>query len=166
MKRVLLIDDHSIVLQGCRRLLQNLDIRDIIEATNLDSGYRLFRSDKPDVIVVDLALRDRKAAQSGLRGLLLIRSIRAEDSDVPILVFSMHDHPAIVRRAFDAGATGFLSKDAAPECFLEAFSAVCSGTPYLAHRLALQIAFLAPPDRIDPDTRLTRRELAIVCSPR
>ena len=64
MTTVLLIDDHPIVLQGCRRVLQDAGVRDVLEADTVADGYRQFRRSKPDVIVVDLALKRGLAASS------------------------------------------------------------------------------------------------------
>lgn len=140
MTRVLLIDDHSIVLQGCRRLLQDANVCDVLEATSVESGYRLYRSSKPDMIVLDLALQGQGLGGLGLGGLQLIRQLRAHDKRTPILVFSMHGDPIIVGSALDSGATGYLLKDTTPEDFLDAFESVCRGTPYLSHALAVQVA--------------------------
>lgn len=163
MTRVLLIDDHSIVLQGCRRLLQDANVCDVLEATSAESGHRLYRSAKPDVVIVDLALQGQGLGGLGLGGLQLIRQLRVHDKRVPILVFSMHGDPVIVGSALESGATGYLLKDTAPEDFLEAFESVCHGTPYLSHSLAMQVALLGSrrqgsPARAD----MTPRELQVL----
>ena len=64
MTTVLIIDDHPIVLQGCRRMLEDLGITEVIEASDATSGYRLFSGRRPEIVVVDLGLRD-----GGLGGL-------------------------------------------------------------------------------------------------
>ena len=103
MTRVLVIDDHPIVLQGCRRMLQDAGINDVFEARDPETGYRLYCSHTPEVVVVDLGMQDK-----GLSGLELIRRIRGHDAHVRILVFSMHSDPVIVARALQAGATGYV----------------------------------------------------------
>ena len=154
MTTVLIIDDHPIVLQGCRRMLEDIGITEVIEASDATSGYRLFRGKRPEIVVVDLGLRD-----SGLGGLELIRRIRAEDINVPILVFSMHSDPVIVARALQAGATGYVVKDTSPESFTEAFKKVRAGARYLSDDLAMQVAFANTPGRQNPLADLTPREL-------
>jgi DNA-binding NarL/FixJ family response regulator len=57
MTRVLVIDDHPIVLQGCRQLLEDAGLKQIIQAQSLADGFRLYRAHKPDLIIVDLAMR-------------------------------------------------------------------------------------------------------------
>jgi len=154
MTTVLIIDDHPIVLQGCRRMLEDLGITDVMEASDATSGYRQFSGRRPEIVVVDLGLR-----HGGLGGLELIRRIRAEDFNVRILVFSMHSDPVIVARALQAGATGYVVKDTSPESFIEAFKKIRVGARYLSDDLAMQVAFANTPGRQDPLADLTPREL-------
>jgi len=156
MTRVLVVDDHSIVLQGCRRLLQDANVCDVLEASNIEAGYRLYRASKPDVVIVDLALQGQ-----GIGGLQLIRQLRAHDRRIPILVFSMHGDPVIVGRALEAGATGYLLKDTTPEDFLEAFETVRHGAPYLSRAMAMQVALLGHQGSA-VRAALTARELQVL----
>ncbi len=137
MTRVLVVDDHPIVLQGCRRLLEDAGAQEILEASNPESACSLYQRHHPDLVVVDLAMQGK-----GFGGLDLIRWLRQRDERVPILVFSMHGDPVIVSRALEAGATGYLLKDTAPEDLLEALDKVGRGQPYLSHQLATQVAVL------------------------
>jgi two-component system, NarL family, invasion response regulator UvrY len=154
MTTVLIVDDHPIVLQGCRRMLEDVGVTDVIEASDAASGYQLFSGKRPDIVIVDLGLHD-----TGLGGLQLIRRIRADDSAVRILVFSMHSDPVIVARALQAGATGYVVKDTSPENFIEAFKKVRVGSRYLSDDLAMQVAFANTPGRQSPLAGLTPREL-------
>jgi DNA-binding NarL/FixJ family response regulator len=154
MTTVLVIDDHPIVLQGCRRMLEDAGVEVILEARDPVTGYKLCRRHRPDVAIVDLAMQD-----SGLGGLPLIRRIRTHDPRVRILVFSMHSDPIIVARALEAGACGYVLKDTSSEEFLRAFQAVVAGGAYLSHDLALQVALVRTPARTDPLAELTPREL-------
>jgi len=72
MTSVLIIDDHPIVLQGCRRMLEDAGIKTVLEARDATSGYRLYRRHHPDVVIVDLALQGGR-----LRGLDVMRRMRA-----------------------------------------------------------------------------------------
>jgi two-component system, NarL family, invasion response regulator UvrY len=154
MTTVLIVDDHPIVLQGCRRMLQDVGVSEIIEARDTAAGYRLFSEHGPEVVIVDLGLQD-----NGLGGLELIRRIRADDLNVRILVFSMHSDPVIVARALQAGATGYVVKDTSPEAITEAFQKVRSGRRYLSDDLAMQVAFANTPGQQSPLAELTPREL-------
>jgi DNA-binding NarL/FixJ family response regulator len=154
MSAVLVIDDHPIVLQGCRRLLEDAGVANVLVARDLVSGYRLYRRHLPDVVIIDLGLPG-----SGLGGLSLIQRIRARDARARILVFSMHADPIIVARALAAGATGYVVKDTSSEELIEAFETVRAGTPYLSAELAMQVALAGAGARRDPLADLTPREL-------
>src|SRR3981081_2831049 len=100
MPSVLIIDDHPIVLQGCRRMLEDAGVETVLEARDAKSGYRLYHRHRPDVVIVDLSMQG-----SGLGGLDVIRRMRSHDPRTRILVFSMHSDPIIAARALEAGAT-------------------------------------------------------------
>jgi len=154
MTSVLIIDDHPIVLQGCRRMLQDAGIERVLEASDIKSGYRLYRRHRPDVVIVDLAMQG-----SGIRGLDVIRRMHSHDPRTRILVFSMHSDPIIAARALEAGATGYVLKDTAADELMEAFDKVRAGTPYLSNDLAMQVALIRTGVRRDPLADLTPREL-------
>lgn len=153
MTTALVIDDHPIVLEGCRRVLLDAGFDEVLEAASPLEGFRLYRRAKPSLVIVDLAIRG-----SGLAGLSLIRRLRLNDERTPILVFSMHSDPVIARRALKAGATGFLAKDSGPKVLLEVVEKVRRNQPYIAHDMAVQVAMLASRGRADK-TDLTSREL-------
>jgi two-component system, NarL family, invasion response regulator UvrY len=157
MTAVLIIDDHPIVLQGCRRVLLDAGVETVIEARDVVSGYRLYRRHRPDVVVVDLSLQG-----NGLAGLPLIQRIKAHDPRTRILVFSMHSDPIIVSRVLKAGASGYILKDTAPRDLLEAFEKVRAGGHYLGSELAVQVALVGSGARRDPLAELTPRELQML----
>jgi two-component system invasion response regulator UvrY len=154
MTSVLIIDDHPIVLQGCRRILTDAGVETVLEARDLVSGYRLYRRHHPDVVVIDLAIK-----RDGLGGLPLIKRIRAHDPRTRILVFSMHGDPIIVARALEAGAKGYVLKDTSSDEFLKAFEQVRAGNPYLSGELAMQVALVQTGVNRNPLADLTPREL-------
>jgi two-component system invasion response regulator UvrY len=154
MASVLIIDDHPIVLQGCRRILQDAGVENIIEARDLVAGYRLYRRHRPDAVIVDLELHHR-----GLGGLSLIQRIRRHDPRTRILVFSMHGDPAIVSRALEAGALGYVIKDTSSEELVRAFEQVMAGTPYLSGELAMKVALARTGLKRNPLNDLTPRQL-------
>jgi len=154
MTRVLVIDDHPIVLQGCRRMLEDAGVETVLEARDPTAGYRLYHRHHPDVVIVDLAMQGR-----GLGGLPLIKRMRAHDPRTRILVFSMHSDPMIAARALEAGANGYVLKDAAPEELVKAFEKVRSGAPYLSGDMAMQVAMVRTGPHRDRLADLTPREL-------
>jgi two-component system invasion response regulator UvrY len=154
MTSVLVIDDHPIVLQGCRRMLEDSGVGTVLDAREIAAGYRLYRRHRPDVVIVDLAMQG-----SGLGGIELIRRIRAHDHRARVLVFSMHSDPIIVARALEAGATGYVLKDTSSEELKKAFEQVRAGVPYLSNDIAMQVALVRTGVRQDPLADLTPREL-------
>ena len=74
MTSVLIVDDHPVVLQGCRRILEDAEITTVLEASDTATGYELFRNHRPDVGIIDLSMRD-----DGLGGMSLIRRINADN---------------------------------------------------------------------------------------
>jgi len=152
MTSVLIIDDHPVVLQGCRRMLEDAGVKTVLEARDAASGYRLYRRHRPDVVIVDLAMQE-----GGLRGLDVIRRMRSHDQRSRILVFSMHSDPIIAARALEAGATGYVLKDS--DELMKAFDQVRIGTPYLSNDLAMQVALVRTGVRTNPLADLTPLEL-------
>jgi DNA-binding NarL/FixJ family response regulator len=157
MTCALIIDDHPIVLQGCRRVLLDAGVETVIEARDVVAGYRLYRRNRPDVVIIDLALHG-----NGLAGLPLIQRIRAHDPRARILVFSMHSDPIIVARALKAGASGFVLKDTSSHELVEAFEKVRAGAHYLSGELAMQVALVGTGAHRDPLSELTPRELQML----
>src|ERR1700757_5100464 len=154
MTSVLIIDDHPIVLQGCRRMLEDAGVETVLEARDAAAGYRLYRRHHPDVVIVDLAMQG-----SRLGGLEVIRRMHSHDAHTRILVLSMHSDPIIAARALEAGATGYVLKDTSSPELMKAFEQVRAGTPYLSSDLAMQVALVRTGVRADPLADLTPREL-------
>jgi len=153
MTSVLIIDDHPIVLQGLRRVLEDAGVKPVLEARDVTSGYRLFRRNRPDVIIVDLGMQG-----SVLGALDVIRRMRSQEPSTCILVFSMHNDPTIVARALEAGATGYLLKDTSSDELMKAFDQVRSGKPYLSEGLAMRVALFGTGMGLNPLVDLTSRE--------
>ena len=154
MTRVLVIDDHPIVLQGTTQLLEDVGVKQVHQAQSLADGFRAYRTQKPDVIIVDLAMHN-----GSLGGLSFIRRLRLHDQDTPILVFTMHSDPVIVSRALGVGATGYVLKDTPPEEVQTAFQRVRDNRPYLSHDLASEVAFMEARGTTNPLRQMTVREL-------
>ena len=154
MTRVLIVDDHPIFLQGCRRVLEDMGIDDVTEARDIVTGYRLYRRHRPDMAIVDLSFQG-----SSLAGLPLVQRIRRHDPQARILVLSMHSDPTIVSRVLQAGATGYAVKNSSPEELAKAIERVRAGASFLNEALAGKVAFAAGPNQGGPLSDLTPREL-------
>jgi DNA-binding NarL/FixJ family response regulator len=129
-------------------------VNEIVQAQSLADGFKFYRTQKPDVIIVDLATRS-----GTLSGLSFIRRLRLYDKHTPMLVFTMHSDTVIVSNALELGATGYLLKDAPPEEFLKAFQRVRDGKTYLSHELASDLAFNRAREKTNPLRNLSLREL-------
>jgi DNA-binding NarL/FixJ family response regulator len=138
MIRVLLADDHGIVREGLRRIVEESgDIEVVAEASNGREAVLLVRKEQPDVAVIDISM-------PVLDGLEVITQIKGENPHVPILVLTMHEEDQYVVRAIETGAMGYITKQSAPEQLVKAIRKVHSGALFLtdeaAEALALRIA--------------------------
>ena len=134
MIRLLIIDDHSVVRQGIRQILAGTpDIVVGAEATTAADGLERARADRWDAVVLDLTL-------PGTHGMDLLKQLRKEQHSIPILVLSMHTEDQFALRAIRAGASGYLTKNSAPDDFVTAIRTVVSGRHYVSAWLADRLA--------------------------
>jgi DNA-binding NarL/FixJ family response regulator len=153
--RVLIVDDHPIVISGCRALLETDPSVEVVEAEDGESGFAAFFDLKPDVTVIDINL-------PGHSGLELLRRIIEQAPDARLIVFSMNDDPIVAARAIQAGAKGYIAKNDDPSLFAGAVKEVASGGLYLHPEMARQIAFLRAGANADAISRLSAREAEIL----
>jgi two-component system invasion response regulator UvrY len=131
---VFLVDDHSVVREGYRRLLErSTGIRVIGEAANAAGAYSEFQRLNPDVVVMDISLPD-------VSGIEAMRHMLAREPLAKVLMFSMHEEPIFASRAFQAGALGYVTKASAPEVLVEAVRTVAQGKRYLSQDMAQVLA--------------------------
>lgn len=132
--KVLLVDDHAVVREGYRRLLEDEpSIRVVGEASNAAEACERARTLGPDVVVMDIAL-------PGTSGIEATRRMLKDQPHLRVLMFSMYDDAIYARRAHEAGALGYLSKASAPEALIQAIYAVSRGERYLSPDVATNIA--------------------------
>ena len=120
MTRLLVVDDHAIVRSGIRRLLSERPDIEVLEAASGEEAMSAVLNGPINLIVLDLNL-------PGLGGLELLRRLVRAVPKIPILIFSQHAEAIYATKALEAGAQGFVSKNAMPEEFLEAVDAVLCG---------------------------------------
>lgn len=130
--KIILVDDHAVVRAGFRMLLAAGDSVEVIgEAERGEQAIQLYQELQPDMLVMDLSM-------PGIGGLETIRRIVQRDADARILVFSVHHEQVYVRRALNAGAQGYITKNSAPEILSAAILAVMQGQCYVERGLIKQ----------------------------
>jgi two-component system, NarL family, invasion response regulator UvrY len=153
---VLLVDDHAVVREGYRRLLErDPRIKVAGEAANSIQAYERALELNPEVIVMDIAL-------PGVSGIEAMRRILAHRPQQRVLMFSMYDDVIFPSRALEAGAQGYVSKASAPEVLVDAISAVARGERYLSpdvRQIMAQQASMRAKSGLDA---LTAREFEVL----
>ncbi|RNJ49914.1 response regulator transcription factor [Methylocystis hirsuta] len=153
--RVLIVDDHPIIVSGCAAMLAGEGDIDVVDARDAETGLAVFVAQKPDVTVVDIGL-------PGVSGFELTRRILAADPQARIVVFSMNDDPIFAARAIQMGAKGYVTKNDDPYLLLTAVREVASGGVFLMPKIANQLAFEKSGGGASPLSVLTARELEIL----
>jgi two-component system response regulator NreC len=152
---VVIADDHTVVRQGLRLLINNEDgLQVIAEAGTVTDAERLTRAHRPSVLVLDLNM-------PGGSSLEAIPRLREQVPDTAIVVLTMQDDPAFARKALQSGALGFVLKEAADEELLEAIRLAAAGDTYLNPRLGARMA-AQPAQSSGPPDDLTARELEVL----
>ncbi len=153
--KVLIVDDHPVVVFGCRSLFAADQSIRIDDAGDAKSGHRAFVSKRPDVTVIDIGLPD-------VSGFELMRRIRKDDPDAKIIMFSTNDDPALVVRAVEMGAQGYVSKGDDPKILVKAVRKVAAGDNFISPQLAEAVTFSAAAIKANPTSQMTPRELEIL----
>jgi len=132
--RVLICDDHALVRAGLRRLLESeADIAVVGEAASADEVLAVVRVSPPDVLLLDIVMPGRS-------GIDVLPAVAEAAASTKVLVLSMQDDPVYVQRAFAAGATGYLLKQAADSELVQAIREVAAGRRYLHPLLGVRLA--------------------------
>jgi DNA-binding NarL/FixJ family response regulator len=151
MYSIVLVDDHAIVREGFKRLIDlEADLDVIAECRNADEAVEAVTQHRPHLVAVDLSLPDGS-------GLPLIEHLRSLAPETRIVVLSMHDGEPYVSEALRRGADGYVTKGVAPEELVAGMRAVMAGEQYLSSDLREKRAGRAP-ESLDPINRLTVRE--------
>jgi DNA-binding NarL/FixJ family response regulator len=159
-RRVLLVDDHPIVRKGLRKLIESdPQLAVCAEAEGVRDAREAIRQQHPDVVVVDLSLKDGD-------GIELVKDVRAHHPGLPLLVLSMHEESIYAERLLTAGANGYIMKQAASELFIEALHAVLSGRRYVSDAIRARLQRKAVSGNVgnshDSVQALSNRELQIL----
>jgi two-component system, NarL family, invasion response regulator UvrY len=128
--KILIVDDHNIVRQGLRRILEEVeDIKICGEAVNGADALKILRKEKCDVVLLDISM-----PQKG--GIDTLSDIISLNSKVKVLMLSMYAEDQFAVRLMKAGAFGYLTKDAAPELLVDAVRNVVAGKKHISPNLA------------------------------
>jgi DNA-binding NarL/FixJ family response regulator len=133
MNRILIVDDHTVVRAGVRRLLAELPGQEVTEAASGEEALEKVRTTAFQLVILDLNL-------PGLGGLELLRRMIKAAPRLPILVFSLHTEAIYAIRAMEAGARGFVSKNAEAEELLAAVETILAGGTAIERDIASEIA--------------------------
>ena len=156
--RALLVDDHAIFRHGVKQILLQHDRQvKIGEAATAEAALQLVRDARWDIAILDLSLPDRS-------GLQLLADLKREHPELPVLVLSMHAEDEYAVRALRIGASGYVTKESAPEELVTAVQKIMRGGRYMTPALAEKIAFsyAAPATQEKPHHILSERELEIL----
>ncbi len=156
--RVLCVDDHAIFRQGVKQILLQHDRQTKIgEAATAEQAMQLVRESRWDVAILDLSLPDRS-------GLHLLTELKREQPDMPVLILSMHADDEYALRALRTGASGYVTKESAPEELIIAIQKVTHGGRYMTPALAEKVAFAAAsPSHVEkPHHLLSERESEVL----
>lgn len=153
--KILIVDDHPIVRAGLRRLLAAEPGTEIHEAADGKEALAAFREQRPDLVILDLNL-------PGIGGIEVILRLRTADPGARVLILSMHDDQIHVTRALQAGACGYVSKQAPPDEILTAIGRVAAGGTYVEHDIAEELVFANIQAPSHPLKELTGRDLEIL----
>lgn len=156
MIRVVIADDHALMREGLKHILQAApDIEIAAEATDGFETLQVIRTNSFDVLVMDLSM-------PGRGGMELIRQIKEEVPQLRILVLTMHEEQEYAARAIRAGAMGYMTKEGAGTQLVHAIRRVASGRPYISMEVAEQLAIDSmPANEKLPHTSLSDREIEV-----
>jgi two-component system invasion response regulator UvrY len=155
MYRVLLVDDHEIVRKGLRAILDDRFAGiEVAEASTGDEALTML--ERPfDAVILDLSMPGRS-------GIELLAEIKHRYPKLPVLIMSLHGEEQFAVRALRAGASGYLTKSAAPEQLIAAFDRIVRGGRYISQTVAERLAATAGGDAGAPHDRLSQREFEVM----
>ncbi len=158
--RIVLADDHPIVLDGMRNLIQaEKDFELVGEAASGLAALKIIRDQRPDVAVLDISMPE-------INGIVLCRRLGGEAPDLKVMVLSLHEDRAYLNLALDAGARGYILKTSAVENLVNGIRAITLGGTYLdpaiAHRVFNGKHAAAKPAKGRAAPALTEREAEVL----
>jgi two-component system, NarL family, invasion response regulator UvrY len=155
--RILIADDHAVVRRGLRQILAEAFKRAVFgEATNAQSALEAVWSEPWNVVILDLTMPGRS-------GLDILKEIKRARPKLPVLILSMHPEDQFAVRLLKAGASGYMTKESAPDELVGAVNKVMAGGRYVSAQLAEKLASLVVSDVHEaPHESLSDREFLIL----
>jgi DNA-binding NarL/FixJ family response regulator len=158
MIRVLVADDHAIVREGLKQIVS--EPSDMVVADEAENGNEVLEkilTNEYEAVVLDITM-------PGINGLDALKQIKSQRPELPILILSMHPEEQYALRVLKAGASGYLTKESAPEELITAIRRVSSGMKYVSSSLAERLASDLETDHDRPrHTTLSDREYQVMC---
>jgi two-component system invasion response regulator UvrY len=133
--KILIVDDHAVVRQGIKQIIINMDTPvEVGEAGNGGDAVRMLRDGTWDMVLLDINL-------PGKNGIEVLKQIKSEWKKLPVLMLSMYSEDQYAMRAIRSGASGYMSKETAPDELLNAINKVMCGGCYISAEVAEKLAF-------------------------
>lgn len=154
--KVLLVDDHAVVREGYRRLIEkHAGLEVVAEAGDSAAAYLAYKTAKPDVVVMDISM-------PGRGGIDAVRQIKQLDPSARILMFTMHCSATYAQQAFRAGAKGYVTKSSPPQLLIEAVRSVFAGKPALCPEISKVLAASRLAEEASAINDLSPREFEVL----
>jgi DNA-binding NarL/FixJ family response regulator len=130
MIRIIIVDDHPVVRRGLKQILhEEPDVKVVGEAESAQEAFKIIRTIDCDAVVLDISL-------PGASGVEILKQLKYEYKKLPVLILSVHPEEEYAVRVMKAGASGYLTKESAPEELVKAIRKIISGGKYISSSLA------------------------------
>jgi len=158
MITILITDDHSMIREGLKKILNDEpDMKVVGEASNYHEAINAVENLEPEIVILDISM-------PGRNGLDVLKDLKAEHSKLKVLILSMHPEERFALRAIKAGASGYVTKENAAEELVNAIRKVHHGQKYISPALAEQLAdhYGSDSNKL-PHELLSDREFEVLC---
>lgn len=157
MLKVLIADDHAIVRRGLKQILEETSEMGVFEASSGEEALDMVQMNEWDVIVLDLKMQ-------GLSGLDVLKKLRSSYTNLPVLILTMYSEDQLAMRLLRAGASGYLTKENAPDELVNAIKKVVAGGRYVSPSFVEKlVSDLGTEYGKPPHEYLSSREYEVMC---
>jgi len=158
MIKILIADDHPLILKGLKILIDDEpDMKVVAEARDGKEAIDFLKNNKYDIAVIDISMPKKS-------GIEVLENIKYEKIDIPILILSVYPEEQYAMRLIKSGASGYLTKDSAPDELVKAIRKICDGGKYISDIFATKIVnTISEPETDKPHELLSNREYRVMC---